>query len=166
MPFADSVSYGGKLPEGVVYDRPNIAHSIEDVLYRGEQDGSFDAVFGPRGPEGWPVPLFDSATGTLDRRVFEHWKRYDLTQYVIKHWAQLRPDLSGKLRITAGTEDNYSLNFSAMLMEQEMKKLGADITFAYFPGTHFTVGGPAYRQAETQWLKKTYLNWLTKHPQS
>ena len=166
VPFADSVSYGGPLPEGVVYDRPTIAHRIEDVLYRGEQDASFDAVFGPRGPQGLPVPLFDSATGTLNRLVFAHWKQYDLAQYVARNWTRLRPDLRGKLRITAGTEDNYSLHVSARLMEQAMKKMGADITFAYFPGTHFTVGGSAYRQAETQWLKQAYLAWLARHPES
>ena len=166
VPFADSVSYGGPLPESIVYDRPTIAHGIEDVLYRGEQDASFDAVFGPRGPQGLPVPLFDSATGSINRLVFAHWKQYDLTQYLTRNWARLRPDLGGKLRITAGTEDNYSLNVSVLLMEQAMKKLGADITFAYFPGTHFTVGGPEYRQAETQWLKQAYLAWLARHPQS
>ncbi|GAB3729978.1 alpha/beta hydrolase-fold protein [Hymenobacter agri] len=166
VPFADSVSYGGPLPTGFAYDRPNIGHNLEDVLCRGEQDASFDAVFGPRGPQGQPVPLFDAATGVLNRRVFAHWKRYDLTQYVVRHWARLRPDLAGKLRITAGTEDNYSLNVSAQLMEAQLKKLGADIAFAYFPGTHFTVGGPEYRRAETQWLKQAYLRWLARHPQA
>lgn len=166
VPIEDSVSYGGKLPTAAVYDRPNIAHHLENVLYRGEQDVSFDAVFGPRGLQGLPQPLLDATTGTLNRQVFDHWKRYDLTHYVVQHWARLRPDLNGKLRVSAGTEDNYFLNFSAMLMEQEMKKLGADMPFAYYPGTHFTVSTPAYRHAETQWLKKTYLQWLAQHPKA
>ncbi|MDO7851158.1 alpha/beta hydrolase-fold protein [Hymenobacter convexus] len=166
VPVPDSVIYGGPLPAPAVYDRPNIAHHLENVLYRGEQDVSFDAVFGPRGPQGLPKPLFDPATGTLDRQVFAYWKRYDLTQYITRHWARLKPDLNGKLRVSAGTEDNYFLNFSAMLMEQQMKKLGADVVFAYYPGTHFTVSTPEYRKAEIQWLKKTYLQWLAQHPQA
>jgi pimeloyl-ACP methyl ester carboxylesterase len=163
-PFTDSVSMEQKPPVGVVFDRPNIAHSFEEVIYRGEQDASFDAVFSPRGPQGQPQPLFDSHTGALDRAVFAHWQRYDLTQYVHQHWASLKPDLAGKLRISVGNEDTYFLNQPVQLMEQQLKALGADIPVAYFPGTHFTVFTPAYKKAETEWLKKTYLAWLAKHP--
>lgn len=162
-PFADSVSMEQKPPVGVVFDRPNIAHSFEAVIYRGEQDASFDAVFSPIAKNGQPQPLFDPRTGALDRAVFAHWQRYDLTQYVRQHWASLRPDLNGKLRISVGTEDTYLLNQPVQLMEQAMKALGADIAFAYFPGTHFSVFTPDYKKAETQWLKKTYLAWLA-HP--
>jgi hypothetical protein len=37
--------------------------------------------------------------------------------------------------------------FSVKLMENEMKKLVADIEFAYYPGTHFTVATPEYKKA-------------------
>lgn len=163
--FADTASYGGPLPPKRSFDRPNIMRYPEDIICRGEQDASFDAVFGPRGRDGRPVPLFSSATGALNRSVFAHWQRYDLTQYVRQHWAQLKPDLDGKLRISVGKEDTYHLNQPVMLMEQEMKKLGADMPFAYYPGTHFTVGTPAYRQAESEWLAKAYLRWLARHSQ-
>lgn len=162
--FIDTVSVEQKPPVGVVYDRPNIAHSVEEVIYRGEQDASFDAVFGPRGRQGQPMPLFNAATGAINRAVFAHWRRYDLTQYVRQHWTRLRPDLNGKLRISVGTEDTYYLNQPVLLMEQEMKVLGADMPFAYYPGTHFSVFTPTYRQAETAWLKDTYLRWLAQHP--
>ncbi|MBC8082329.1 MAG: hypothetical protein H7Z21_03900 [Hymenobacter sp.] len=167
MEIIDSTTYGEKSPESgkYKYDRPNIAHNVEDIIYRGEQDVSFDAVFGPRGSNGLPKPLFDPATGALDRKVFAHWKPYDLTQYVSRNWAQLRPDLNGKLRVSVGTEDNYQLNEAVLLMEKEMQKLGADMPFAYYPGTHFTVGTPEYRKAEIMWLQKTYLQWLAQHPQ-
>jgi hypothetical protein len=163
--YTDSVLYGAKLPTNAKYDRPNIAHHLENVIYRGEQDVSFDAVFSPRGKDGLPVPLFNSATGALNKQVFEHWKQYDLTQYVIKNWTQLKPELNGKLRISVGNEDTYYLNQPVMLMDKEMKKLGADMPFVYYPGDHFTVMTPEYKKAELMWLKKTYLQWLTQHPQ-
>ncbi|SES95383.1 alpha/beta hydrolase-fold protein [Hymenobacter actinosclerus] len=161
----DSVTYGELLPVAAAYDRPNIMHRLEDIIYRGEQEVSFDAVFSPKGRSGLPRPLFNSTTNVLDRRIFAHWQQYDLTRYVRRNWPRLRPDLNGKLRISAGNEDSYYLNFSAMLMEQEMKKLGADMPFAYYPGDHFSVMTPEYKGAEIRWLKKTYLNWLTQHPQ-
>jgi len=164
--FVDTVSYGAKLPAARgPYDRPNIAHTIEEVIYRGEQYVSFDAVFGPRRRNGLPTPLFNPATGASDKKVFAHWKRYDLTQYVVHHWARLKPDLDGKLRVSVGNEDTFYLNFPAMLMEEAMKKLGADMPFAYYPGTHFTVTTPEYKKAEMMWLKTAYLRWLGQHPQ-
>lgn len=163
--MVDSLTYGEVLPVADAYDRPNIVRRLEDIIYRGEQEVSFDAVFSPKGRNGLPKPLFNSTAGVLDRRVFRHWKRYDLTQYVRQNWRRLKPDLNGKLRLATGNEDTYFLNLSVMLMEQEMKKLGADMPFAYYPGDHFSVVTPEYRKAETQWLKKTYLHWLTQHPQ-
>ncbi|TGD78989.1 alpha/beta hydrolase-fold protein [Hymenobacter wooponensis] len=164
--MVDSLTYGERIPTASIFDRPNIAHHLEDVLYRGEQDVSFDAVFGPRGPRGLPQPLFNSATGALAPKVLAHWKRYDLTQYVVQHWAQLRPDLDGKLRMAVGNEDTYFLNEPVKLMDQEMKKLGADMPFAYYPGDHFSVVTPDYRKAEAMWLRKTYLRWLAQHPEA
>ncbi|HLK98659.1 MAG TPA: alpha/beta hydrolase-fold protein [Hymenobacter sp.] len=163
--MVDSVSYGEAIPVVGKVDQPNLARHLEDVLYRGEQEVSFDAVFGPKGRQGLPMPLFDSATGTVNAKVFASWKRYDLTQYILKNWPQLKPDLDGKLRVAVGTEDSYYLHLPVQLMEQEMKKLGANMPFAYYPGNHFTVNTPDYRKAELQWLKKTYLHWLARHPQ-
>lgn len=158
--FIDWAKFGENkdLPE--VYDKPNMAHSIEQVIYRGEQNISFDAVFGPKGSDGLPEQLFDPATSMMDRKVFEHWKKYDLTQYIIKNWADLKKDLDGKLRVSVGNEDNACLNFAVMLMEKEMKKLGANIEFAYYPGNHFTVVTAAYKKAQDGFLLKKYQEWL------
>jgi pimeloyl-ACP methyl ester carboxylesterase len=164
--MVDSLTYGERIPMATTFDRPNIAHHLEDVLYRGEQDVSFDAVFSPRGQNGLPQPLFNSATGALDKKVFAHWKRYDLTQYISRNWKRLKPDLNGKLRIAVGNEDSYFLNQPIELMDHEMKKLGADILFAYYPGDHFSVVTPEYKKAEAQWLRKTYLQWLAQHPRA
>lgn len=162
----DAANLSEKPPTTVQYDRPNITHSIEDVIYRGEQNVSFDAVFSPRGRDGLPQPLYNSVTGVLDKKVFAHWKRYDLTQYVVHNWTRLKSDLDGKLRVSVGNEDTFYLNFPAMLMEKEMKKIGANMPFAYYPGDHFTVTTPEYKKAETLWLKTVYLRWLGQHPQS
>lgn len=158
--FVDALTIGKKPDIEVVYDRSNIARSIEDVIYRGEQNVSFDAVFSAKGKDGLPEPLYNSATGRLNKSVFEHWKQYDLTQYVLKNWSKLSKDLSGKLRISVGNEDNAFLNISTQLMEQEMKKIGADIRFEYYPGNHFTVVTREYRRDEEAWLKAAYLRWL------
>jgi hypothetical protein len=161
--YVDGLTIGENPDLPAIYDKSNIAHSIEQVIYRGEQNVSFDAVFGPKRSDGLPASLFDPATGEINRKVFEHWKNYDLTQYVIKNWPTLKKDLDGKLRISVGNEDNAQLNFSAMLMEKEMKKLGANIEFAYYPGTHFTVATPEYKKAQDGFLLKKYVEWLGRN---
>jgi hypothetical protein len=108
-----------------------------------------------------PEPLFNSETRAIDRRAFNHWKRYDLTQYIIKHWRTLKKDLDGKLRVSVGTEDNVQLP-AVKMMEMEMKKLHAGIEFAYYPGTHFTVATPQYGKDQAAFLVKKYLEWLAK----
>ena len=158
--FVDALTIG-KIPEGEFkYDLPNIAKSIEDVIYRGEQNVSFDAVFGPKGKNGLPIPLYNSATGVLNKEVFEHWKKYDLTQFLVSNWSKLERDLSGKMRFSVGNEDNAFLNFPVMMLEKEMKKVNANIEFAYYPGNNFTVVTANYKRDENAFLVKKYLEWL------
>lgn len=161
--FVDALSIGSKPVIAGLYDKPNIMHSIEDIQYRGEQNVSFNAVFSPKGNNGLPEPLFNSATSEINRRVFEHWKQYDLTQYIIKNEKKIKIDMANKLRISVGNEDNAYLNFSVMLMEKEMKKRNFNIEFAYYPGTHFTVTTPEYKKAEMMFLKQKYLEWAAKN---
>ncbi len=145
-----------------VYDKPNIAHSIEDVIYRGEQNVSFDAVFGPKGKDNLPVPVYDPVTFAINKNVFDHWKQYDLTQYILKNWPTLKKELSGKLRISVGNEDNAQQP-AIVLMEKQMKKINADIPFAYYPGTHFTVVTVQYKKDQDAFLVKKYQEWLAQH---
>lgn len=161
--FVDGLSMNRpSILDSIRYDKPNIMHSIEDILYRGQQNVSFDAVFGPRGSNGIPEPLFNSKTLAINRKVVKHWKQYDLTQYLIKHWRRLKKDLDGKLRVSVGTED-HAQNPAIKLMEMEMKKIHAGIEFAWYPGGHFNVGTPQYRKDENTFLEKKYLEWLAQH---
>lgn len=91
---------------------------IERVLGRGgrwELSGrdwaSWNAVFGPRGPDGRPVPLWDGETGKIDRAVVKHWERYDLRLVLERNWAGLGPKLAGgKVHVWVGDADDYFLN--------------------------------------------------------
>lgn len=71
---------------------------------------AWNAVFGPRGTDGRPRPLWDGRTGAIDRSVIEHWKQYDLRLVLESQWAKLAPKLRGKLHIWVGDADEYFLN--------------------------------------------------------
>lgn len=90
---------------------------IENVLGRGnsytasgQQWGSWDAVYSPRGADGLPAPLWEPLTGKIDHAVAEQWKKYDLRLLVEENWKTLGPKLRGKLHIASGEADQYFLN--------------------------------------------------------
>ena len=102
----------------------------------GEQWGAWNAVLGPRGPDGLPVPLWDPQSGMINHAVTEQWKKYDLRLVLEQNWKTLGPKLRGKLHIAAGEMDNYYLNNAVHLLDQFLSK--ADPPFegkiVYGPG--------------------------------
>ena len=139
-----------------------MAYQMENVVYRGEQMRSFDAVFSQKGTDGLPKDICNSVTGDIDATVVEHWKKYDIALHLKKNWTSLKSELDGKIRITIGTRDNFLLNYAVMSLETQMKEMGANMQFAYFPGDHFTVYTPEYEKEGTRFLKERYLVWLAK----
>lgn len=137
-------------------------YQMENVVYRGEQMHSFNAVFSKRGMDGIPQSICNSLTGEIDPAVFSNWKKYDISLYLRNNWEAIRSILDGKVRVSVGKQDNFLLNYAVSLLETQMKKLNSTFEFAYYPGDHFTVSTPLYRKDGNQFLKKKYLEWLAK----
>jgi len=102
----------------------------------GGQWGSWNAVYGPRGADGRPAPLWDPRTGAIDRSALAHWKRYDLRRVLEANWDELGPKLSGKLRIWVGEADNFFLEDAAHRLEAFLETADppADATIVYGEG--------------------------------
>ncbi|QEL14315.1 alpha/beta hydrolase-fold protein [Limnoglobus roseus] len=91
---------------------------LERVLGRGgrwELSGldwaSWNAIYGPRGTDGLPKPLWDGATGKIDKSVLAHWEQYDLRKVLETNWPTLGPKLAGgKVHVWVGDADDYFLN--------------------------------------------------------
>jgi hypothetical protein len=139
------------------------AYRMEHVIYRGEQMQSMNAVFGKRGKDGLPQNICNSETGVIDPVVVKQWKEYDISLYVRNNWTKLKPDLDGKVRVTAGKQDNFFLNESVMLLDAVMQQLNSKFEFAYYPGDHFTVATAVYRKDGDLFLEKKYREWLSKN---
>ena len=116
---------------------------VERVLGRGDRwqlSGKdwccWNAVFGPRGGDGLPIPLWDGKTGKIDRGVVEHWKRYDLRLVLQQNWPALGPRLRGKLHIWVGEADDYFLNNAVHLLDDFLRqaKPPAEHRISYGPG--------------------------------
>lgn len=142
-----------------------LAYGEEHVIYRGEQMHSFDAVFSGRDANGEPERICDATTGAINTQVFEHWKHYDISLNLRTNWSTLKKDLDGKIRITVGDQDNFLLNDAVHMLDGEMKKINANVGFAYYPGDHFTVSTPEYRKDGLTFLEGRYFAWLQDHVQ-
>lgn len=109
-----------------------LAATIEDANYMelalgtnsrsGGQWDIWQAVYSPVGSDGYPKPIWDKATGKIDRSVAEYWREhYDLGYILKRDWATLGPKLEGKLHIYVGEADNYFLNNAVYLVEDFLK---------------------------------------------
>jgi hypothetical protein len=135
-------------------------YRTENVISRGEQMHSFEAVFSRKNKEGDPEKLCDPNTGEIDSLTVMHWKDYDISLYLRTNWDGIKQDLDGKIRISVGQDDNWFLNYPVQLLEEEMKKLDSRFVFAYYPGDHLTVFTDEYRILGTQFLEQKYVEWL------
>ncbi|MEQ9438225.1 MAG: alpha/beta hydrolase-fold protein [Cyclobacteriaceae bacterium] len=107
----------------------HVSATLEDMNHRelalgthsrsGQQWDIWQAVYSPTGDDGYPKPIWDKLTGTIDPGVAEYWQEnYDLRYILERDWNKLGPDLQGKIHIYCGDMDNYYLNNAVMLMEE------------------------------------------------
>jgi len=95
----------------------NVLGLGDSYTMSGAQWGSWNAVYGPRGSDGHPAPLWDARTGVIARSVSEHWKKYDLRLFLESNWRTLGPKLRGKLHIWVGDKDDYFLDNAVRFLE-------------------------------------------------
>ena len=99
----------------------NVISSSNTYFNSGRQLGAYSAVFGPKGENGLPEPLFDPITGKIDTDIAESWANYDLKLYCEKNWKDLGPKLKGKIYIWMGDMDSFYLNFATRSIDQFLK---------------------------------------------
>ena len=90
------------------------------------------AVYGPKGDDGLPLPLWD-ADGLIDPKVAAYWEKLDLSKVLDKEWPKSSKDLIGKIKVFTGAMDAYYLNLAAYRMEERVRKLEpqAEAEFRY-----------------------------------
>ena len=84
----------------------------------GQQFNAWDAAWSPVASDGYPRPLWNKTTGTIDRDVAAHWRdHFDLRQILSANWSTLGPKLAGKLHLYVGDMDNYYLNLAVYQLQ-------------------------------------------------
>jgi hypothetical protein len=88
----------------------------------GQQWDIWQAVYSPVGSDGYPRPIWDKATGSIDPTVAQYWRdHYDLHSILERDWPRIGKQLEGKINIYVGDMDNYYLNNAVYLMEEFLK---------------------------------------------
>jgi hypothetical protein len=92
---------------------------LGDRSRSGSQFGTWEAVFGPVGKDGYPARLWDRATGRIDHEVSSYMRNhgYDLRYFAEMNWPRIGPALVGKLRFDCGDMDNFYLNLATYRFE-------------------------------------------------
>lgn len=107
---------------------------MDDVLKRGGQLRSFEAVFSPLDDELQPQKMWDRETGDVNPRVVEAWKAYDIRLKIQNNWSTLQDKLAGKLHIVMGTLDTFYLNGAVDQLSGTLEQLGSDAQIDIVPG--------------------------------
>ena len=89
----------------------------------GYQLEGWEAIYGPIGADGYPVPLWDKITGRINHEVANYMRDhgYDLRAYAEKNWSALGPKLAGKLHFFCGDMDDFYLNLAVYSFQDFLK---------------------------------------------
>ena len=126
-PFTSTERFFQRTPDGQGLFSTRELSRFEAVLgSRGRsqyQLEGWEAVYGPVDADGYPKPLWDKLTGTIDKSVASYWRDhgFDLRDYAEKNWPTIGSQLVGKLHFSAGDMDDYWLNLAVYKFEDFLK---------------------------------------------
>ncbi len=107
---------------------------MDDVLSRGGQLRSFEAVFSPLDAAGQPQRLWDRQTGRIDPRVAAAWEKYDIRLVLERSWTELEPKLRGKLHIIAAELETFYREGAVINLRESLRQLGSDADIRILAG--------------------------------
>lgn len=108
-----------KLRDFIQYE--NVLGASNTYVNSGGQFSAHTALYGPKGNNGLPQPLFDPVSGVIDSSIAEYWKKYDFKIHALNNWKTLGPKLQGKIHIWMGDMDHFYLNMATRAFDQFLK---------------------------------------------
>ena len=134
---------------------------MDDVLGRGGQLRSFEAVFSPLDDSGRPALMWDRTSGEVRAEVADAWKPYDISLTLRENWSELREPLAGKLHVVMGTLDTFYLEGATILLKQELEQLESDADIEIVPGAdHGSVLTRELRARQKREMTETFLRYF------
>jgi S-formylglutathione hydrolase FrmB len=117
------------------HDQATIRSYLKTQEWMKNQIDTYDDVFGPRGADGNPVPLFDRKTGAIDATVAAYWEEhYDIAHLLVQRWSDDGSKLNGKLHVYVGDRDTFHLDGAVRRLRDTLAKLGCNAEIEFAPG--------------------------------
>jgi len=136
---------------------------MDDVLGRGGQLRSFEAVFSPLDKNGLPAKLWGRKTGRIDPEIAQAWRSYDIRLILEENWKTLKDELAGKIHITMGDQDTFYLEGATILLKKTLEELGSDAEITIVPGAdHGTVITRESIATQRKQIADAYLNYFNE----
>lgn len=82
----------------------------------------------------FPRPLFDAASGVIDRQEVEHYRQFDLRLLLQAAPERYAPIFRERIRLICGGADDYFLNEAVEFLKQELDAIPSDPDAADQPG--------------------------------
>jgi len=142
-------------------DANYMEHALGDHSRSGGQYDIWQAVFSPRGADGYPAPIWDKVSGDIDPKIAAYWRdHYDLTHIIQRDWSKLGTDLAGKIHIYVGSADTYYLNDAVYAAQDVLEGLkdpeyGGEVTYGD-RAEHCWNGDPKLPNA----YSRLHYNWM------
>lgn len=136
---------------------------MDDVIGRGGQLRSFEAVFSPLGADGLPQKLWNRETGQIDPAVAKTWEKYDIRLILERNWRSLGPRLAGKLNIITGELDTFYLDGAVRKLQDSLAALGSDAVVEILPGQGHSLRN---REIEHRIFREMSAKFRQAHPDS
>lgn len=131
------------------------------IAILGTQDCCFEwDKLTPVRSDGYPKPVWDLATGKIDREVVQYMKEhdYDLREFLERNWPRIGSQLVGKLHLFCGDEDDAYLNLAVYLLEDFLE----NTKYPYYAGT-FQYGRPMKGHGWQPTTNAELLKTMDKH---
>ncbi len=135
---------------------------MDDVLGRGGQIRSFDAVFSPRMDNGQPARCWNRKTGIVDPQILQHWKKYDISLKLEQNWSELEPKLTSKIHVIMGGRDTFYLEGATIKLKERLQQLGSDAAIEIVAGKDHS--NLLSRQLRRQILTEMSAQFWRHHP--
>lgn len=129
---------------------------MDQVLGKGGQMHSFDAVFSPLNTKGQPTRCWDMQTGIVNSEVVDHWKRYDISLLLAQNWGQLKEQLAGKIHIVMGDMDTFYLEGATRQLADRLKELGSDAKIEFIKDAGHNLPATVFQQ-QRQAMRERFL---------
>ena len=153
---------GARWPNGETIFTIRGAVLRERVLGPGGQYRALESVFSPRGEDGTPAELFCRETGAIDAEVARAWRDYDIAHVVRTRWDELAGPagerLAGKIRVYAGSRDNFFLELAIPELQDAFAEVGSDAVVEVIEGMAHSL----YREGNREMLETIEARWRSR----